>query len=233
MEQYNLESEINNVLNLFETTNMSDVVSILEWFYKTLDNQIIFENDKSADMLYKALISNNYHEIDSPIEELECYKRLMKKSDDNSKERVGYQLISLIMKSLKEHKRISSVLRQFIEIYNETYNKEKTYASMMNSLKECVGESVTYVVLLKGEIKLLTGILESVEEYKSVTINGERYPFVGYQVEISKITSIYGKTLYNNSHVSLSDDLSNIAIIKRKNEELFGNTYDESLKKIY
>ena len=204
MEQFSLKKEVDKQISKFETALINGPVSLLEWFYNSLNINMIFEDESIADVLYKRLESKGYQEINNPIEELECFKRLMRREDDNSAERIGFSLLSLIMKNLHDHKRLSPPLVQFIEIYNETYNQERTYASMMNSLHEAIGENVTFVAIINGQIKLLTGTIENVEDYKSVTISGEKYPFIGFQVAISKITSNFGKILYNNSIVDIN-----------------------------
>lgn len=222
MEQFSLSKEVDLQISKFDAALMNDTVSILEWFYNAMNINMIFEDESIADSMYNRLISKGYKEIENPIEELECFKRLMKREGDNSAERVGYSLISLILKSLHEHKSLTPPLIQFIEIYNETYNQEKTYTTMMNNLRESIGEEVTFVAIINGQIKLLTGNIESVDDYKSVTISGEKYPFIGFQVAISKITSNFGKILYNNSHVALNDNLVDISEINKKTEETFG-----------
>ena len=80
---------------------------------------------------------------------------------------------------------------------------------------------------MHGQLKLLTGIIEEVEPFKSVTISGERYPFVGYEVEINKISSNYGKILYNNSCASINDDLVDVKEIEKRRAKLFGNPEEE------
>lgn len=222
MEQFDLKKEVDTYISKFEAALLQDTVSLLEWFYNIININMIFEDESISNALYKRLIDKGYKEINNLIEELECFKRLMKREADTSAERIGYSLISLIMKNLHEHTRLTPPLIQFIEIYNETYNQERTYASMMNLLHEEIGKSVTFVAIINGQIKLLTGIIESVEDYKSVTISGEKYPFIGFQVAISKITSNFGKILYNNSHVALNDKLIDVGEINRKNEETFG-----------
>lgn len=223
MEQFNLKKEVDTQISKFEAALSRDTVSILEWFYNALNMNMIFEDEDISNTLYKSLIAKGYEEINNPIEELECFKSLMKRDVDTSPERIGQSLISLIMKNLHEHMRLTPPLVQFIEIYNETYNQERTYASMMNLLHEEIGKSVTFVVIVNNQIKLLTGVIEEVEDYKTITISGEKYPFIGFQVAISKITSNFGKILYNNSHVALNDKLIDIGEINKKNEETFGS----------
>lgn len=222
MEQFDLRKEVESQISKFETAIVNGTVSILEWFYNSINIKMIFEDESIADVIYNHLVNKGYKEIDNPLEELECFKRLMKREVDASAERIGNILISLIMNNLHEHKSMTPPLIQFIEIYNETYNQEKTYATMMSNLRASIGENVTFVALINGQIKLLTGTIENVEDYKSITISGEKYPFIGFQVAISKITSNFGKILYNNSHVALNDKLVDISEINKKNEETFG-----------
>lgn len=222
MEQIDLKRKIDLHINKFEIALKQGAVSILEWFYDALDFKMIFEDENISKAIYNRLVEEGYKDIETPIEEFECFKILMKRDQDSSAERVGNSLISLIMKNILEQQSIVPPLIQFIEIYNETYNQERTYAKMMDNLNDSIGDDVTFVAIIDGEIKLLTGTMDDVDVYKSVTINGKKYPFIGFQIAISKITSNFGKILYNNSHVALNDKLVDIEEINQKNEETFG-----------
>lgn len=224
MEQFDLQKEIDLQISQFATAVSNGTVSILEWFYNALNIKMIFENESIANVLYNRLKNNGYEEINNPIEELECFKRLMKRENDDSSERIGKIIISLIMNKLREYSKLEPPLVQFIEIYNETYNQERTYANMMNNLMAAKGESITFVVIIQNQIKLLNGILENVEPYKSIMVNQETYPFIGYQSAISKITSNFGNILYNNSHIALNDKLIDANDINKKAEETFGTS---------
>ena len=96
---------------------------------------------------------------------------------------------------------------------------------MMSSLKEKVGSRVVYVKLSDGEFNLQNGIIESVEEYQAITINGERIPFVGYNTGIKTIYSTEGKYLYNNERLTKEMDLENLESIREANLKTFGDAY--------
>ena len=225
MEQFDLQSSTNVLLEEFDMASNNGTMSILEWFYKAVSYTSIFEKNEYSKRIYDRLIGKGYDEIQSSIEEKNCFKKLMERTEDDSEQRVGYYIISLIMKCLKENKPLPAFLIQFISIYNETYNKKKTYETMMEDLKEAVGEDVTFIVCEYGSIKLLAGTLESVDPFHSVTINGEIYAFIGSQRAISKITNSYGRTIYNNARATDYDKLRDFSIIEKKCVDLFGNNY--------
>ena len=231
MERFDLEVNTANLINEFDKASFNGTISILEWFYKTINYKGIFESDFS-DTIYKRLISNGYTEITNPIEELESFKRLMGSSNNSDAEKVGYTLIALILKCIKDHAALTPSLEQFVALYNEIYNKENTFSHMMELLTESIGKEVVFVIIRECKIELLTGKLEGVEEYHSVTINGEKYPFIGYNVEINKITNSDGTVLYNNNLASSADLLVDYGTIEKKNKDLFGNRYNKELKKV-
>lgn len=231
MEQFNLEVKTANLINEFDKASFLGTVSILEWFYKAINYKGIFESD-FADTIYKRLISLGYQEVTNPIEELESFKNLMQKSSEFDYEKVGFTIISLILKNIKEKTEMPSSLEQFICIYNQTFNKDNTFSAMMKELNNSIGSDIVFAIIRNGKVELLTGTLEEVEDYHSVTINGTKYPFIGYQVEINKITTSDGQVLFSNHLSSTSDILDEYNIIEKKNIELFGNNYNKELKKV-
>ena len=68
MERFDLEVNTANLINEFDKASFNGTISILEWFYKTINYKGIFESDFS-DTIYKRLISNGYTEIKNPKEE--------------------------------------------------------------------------------------------------------------------------------------------------------------------
>lgn len=225
MEQFNLKSSTNNLLEEFELISDKGFMAVLEWFYQAKDFKNIFTTPEYAKRLYNRLVSKGYKEILSAREELECFKELMKKDEQNDGERIGIYLISLIMKSLKEESPLSVSLEQFICIYNEIYNKIRTYESMMENLKNHIGESVVYIINEYGKLKFLSGTLDAVDAFHSVTINGEIKNFIGFQEVLAQITDSDGKVLYNNGQATLYDDLNDYNAIEKRCENLFGNNY--------
>ncbi len=155
----------------------------------------------------------------------------MQNSSTLNSEKLGSTIISLLLKSLSEKAPIPSSLVQFVEIYNEIYNKEATHAEMMKNMQESIGESVVFVVIREGRVELLTGKLNEVDPYHSVTINEEKYPFIGFNIEINKITNNDGKILFNNHLASTTDILDDLNIIEMKKIKLFGNNYKKELRR--
>lgn len=223
MEQFNLQATTKSLLREF--TTCTETQDILYWFNKAKNYKIIFEDKDISRDLYNRLILSGYCEINSPLEELECLKQLMKKDLSTDEKKIGNMLISLILKSLKNAQALSSALEQLLAIYNETYNKELIFSQMMNNLQDAVGESVTFIIIENQEPILKTGTINRVQNYEYVIIDNEKIPFIGYGIEINKITTNYGKMLYNNSRASISDNLTDSEEISRKRTELFGYIY--------
>lgn len=231
MEQFNLEVKTANLISDFDKACSNGTISILEWFYKAINYKGIFESD-FADVMHSKLTLLGYKEVTSPAEELEGFKSLMQKGGYDDSEKVGSTIISLILKCLNEKSPLSQVLEQFISIYNQTFNKEHTFDGMMNALKGAIGSEVTFVLIKEGKIELQTGTLDEVDDYRSVTISGVNYPFIGHNTAINKITTSEVSVLFNNSLSKTTDNLSGEDIIEKKNIELFGNKYTKELKKV-
>lgn len=235
MEQYNYERELELKIKELETAtiNNAGAKSILEWFYVNMDNIDLFEKEEYASLILKTLKNAGFQENTTPKEELDCLNKLLSKHEDNSSEVNGSLIISLIMDSIKNNVRMPIEYKQLVEMYNEKYNKETIMPEMMKTIEEHIGENVTFIVLLNGKIRILTGTLKELDPYKTVTIDDERYPFIGYHVGIIKIVTEFGKMLYNNSYLSNEDNLDDFSVIEKKNQELFGDNYKEALNKLY
>ncbi len=230
MERFDLEANTANLINEFDKASFNGTLSILEWFYKALNYKSLFEGE-FAETIYKRLINQGYTGIQNPTDELNCYKAIMQNSSTLNSEKLGSTIISLLLKSLSEKAPIPSSLVQFVEIYNEIYNKEATHVEMMKNMQESIGESVVFVVIREGRVELLTGKLNEVDPYHSVTINEEKYPFIGFNIEINKITNNDGKILFNNHLASTTDILDDLNIIEMKKIKLFGNNYKKELRR--
>lgn len=227
MEQFDLKMFTRQFLLGFDQACLNGTNAILEWFYKIINYDLVFETYVQATNLYNKLSSYGFTDQLDIKDEVACFKKLMQKEDDYE-QRVGYYIIALIMCSLKENKPLNETLKQFICLYNEIYNKKSTYEYMMESLRDAVNTDVVFTLMRYGKPELKTGKLEKVEDYHSVTINGEVYSFVGVYSEINKITDSYGKVLYNNSRAD--GVLQDSSAIEKKKETLFGENYNKLIK---
>lgn len=231
MPESNKKIELSELLNSFEKADLNNAVSVLEWFYKSINQLLVSENQ--TEIIYNRLIEKGYKEISSAKEELDCYNMLMKDKESASAERIGYVLISLILKSLKEYQTLDMSLVCFIRIFNERFNNEKTYSNMMNYLNESIGKNIIFSGYINGSSFLKNGILEKVDAYKTITVNGERIPFIGYNTAIATVYDDNGNLLYSNTKVGKNYDLTNFSEIEKLNYETFGNNYNDSLKRVY
>lgn len=229
MEKFSLESNVANLINEFNESSFKGAASVLGWFYEAIKYKGIFESSFGTTVL-NTLKNAGYTEVASPKSELENFRILMKSNPDDNEEKVGYTLISLILKSIKETNSISPYLEQLIAVYNQNYNKDKVFKNMMDLLISSVGNYVVFVIIRDSSVKLASGKLEGVIPYQKVIIDGVEYPFIGYNIEINKITSNDGKELFSNILSSPKDDLTDYNIIAKKNRCLFGDNYEETSK---
>lgn len=229
MEHFDVEISIANLINEFSELKTADNLSILDWFYRAINYRSIFES-RFKETIVTVLKEKGVTELTTPKEELESFKSLMKKDETSNVESIGNTLLSLILKSLIENHSITPYLEQLIIVYNETYNKEKTFSEMMRKLKSAIGEEIVFVLIRNRAVELITGKLESVNAYNNVVIDGIEYPFVGQNIEINKISTSSGLVLYSNITASPKDDLTDYKTLEKKKKTLFGNNYNGELK---
>ncbi len=227
MEKFSLESNVANLINEFNELSLKGSSSVLGWFYEAIKYKGIFESSFGT-TVFNTLKNAGYTEVTSTKDELENFKVLMQSNPTDNEEKVGYTLISLILKSIKETNSISPYLEQLIAVYNQNYNKDKVFKNMMDLLSSSVGNYVVFVIIRDASVKLASGKLEGVIPYQKVIIDGVEYPFIGYNIEINKITSNDGKELFSNILSSPKDDLTDYNVIAKKNRCLFGDNYKEN-----
>ena len=225
MPRFNLIDEVNQILEEFERVDFKDINSILGWFYKAIYHNSMYTDLNISNYLYNKLRSNGYMEIEYSKEAIKDFYSLLNRNLNIEPNKIANAIISQIMFSLKNSESFDEGLNSYIKYYNEKYNHDKITQDMMSSLKEKVGSRVVYVKLSDGEFNLQNGIIESVEEYQAITINGERIPFVGYNTGIKTIYSTEGKYLYNNERLTKEMDLENLESIREANLKTFGDAY--------
>lgn len=191
----------------------------------------MFEITEVSDLVYKKLISNGYREVISDEEEAKTYYSLINARMMNMDD-LANNIIALILKSLKEHKNLDLTILSFIKIFNEQFNSEVVFSLMMEKLKNNLGSRVVVNLVTNNEFVLKVGILDKVDEYVSINIDGENIPFIGINTAINKIASQTGNTLYNNSRVIPSIDLSNNTNIVKLNESIFKDNYRQAVAKV-
>lgn len=225
------QNRINLYISELDKVDLTNSLSILEWFYKVSDASIMFEITEVSDLVYKKLISNGYREVISDEEEAKTYYSLINARMMNMDD-LANNIIALILKSLKEHKNLDLTILSFIKIFNEQFNSEVVFSLMMEKLKNNIGSRVVVNLVTNNEFVLKVGILDKVDEYVSINIDGENIPFIGINTAINKIASQTGNTLYNNSRVIPSIDLSNNTNIVKLNESIFKDSYRQAVAKV-
>lgn len=225
------QNRINLYISELDKVDLTNPLSILEWFYKVSDASIMFEITEVSDLVYKKLISNGYREVISDEEEAKTYYSLINARMMNMDD-LANNIIALILKSLKEHKNLDLTILSFIKIFNEQFNSEVVFSLMMEKLKNNLGSRVVVNLVTNNEFVLKVGILDKVDEYVSINIDGENIPFIGINTAINKIASQTGNTLYNNSRVIPSIDLSNSGDVVKLNESIFKDSYRQAVAKV-
>lgn len=225
------QNRINLYIRELDKVDLTNPLSVLEWFYKVSDASIMFEITEVSDLVYKKLISNGYREVISDEEEAKTYYSLINARMMNMDD-LANNIIALILKSLKEHKNLDLTILSFIKIFNEQFNSEVVFSLMMEKLKNNLGSRVVVNLVTNNEFVLKVGILDKVDEYVSINIDGENIPFIGINTAINKIASQTGNTLYNNSRVIPSIDLSNSGDVVKLNESIFKDSYRQAVAKV-
>ena len=231
MEKNIYQNRINLYISELDKVDLTNPLVVLEWFCKIRDAFVMFELTEVSDLVYNKLISQGYREVISNEEEIKTYYSLvnsrMMNMDDLSR-----NIIALILKQLKEHKALDLTITSFINMFNEKFNTEDIFNLMMERLKNNIGIRIVATIVVNNEFILKVGTLNQVNDYVSITVDEETIPFIGKNIAISKINSINGNSLYNNSRVIPSMDLSNATNITRLNEEIFKDNYRQAVAKV-
>lgn len=231
MEKNIYQNRINLYINELDKVDLANPLVVLEWFYKVSDASIMFQISEVSDLIYTKLINNGYGEVLSSEEEAKTYYSLINARMINLDD-LARNIIALILKSIKEHKSIDLTVQSFIKIFNEKFNAEDIFNLMMERLKNNIGTRIVATIVVNNEFILKVGTLNQVNDYVSIIIDEETIPFIGKNVAISKINNINGNSLYNNSRVIPSMDLSNVTNITRLNEEIFKDNYRQAVAKV-
>lgn len=231
MEKNIYQNRINLYINELDKVDLANPLVVLEWFYKVSDASIMFQISEVSNLIYSKLINNGYREVLSSEEEAKTYYSLINARMINLDD-LARNIIALILKSIKEHKSIDLTVQSFIKIFNEKFNAEDIFSLMMERLKNNIGTRIVATIVVNNEFILKVGTLNQVNDYVSITIDEEIIPFIGKNIAISKLNSINGNSLYNNSRVIPSMDLSNATNITRLNEEIFKDNYRQAVAKV-
>lgn len=240
MREFNLQNEVNNLLESLDDVDFSNVKSILGWFYKGIDYNSMYENLEIAKYVYFKLKENGYRAMVNPEEELKTFNALINSKGKVDPGILGKSIISQIMESIRKCRSFNTSLTYLIEMYNQLYNKEYACSIMMNSLKNNIGNEILYVAFNEGVRILRTGTLLNVEPYKSITVTdpesspgygGIRIPFVGFRTAITSIHSSSGMCLYSNSLIEEGYNIQDFKKIEKLNMDTFGENYNNTIKR--
>lgn len=198
MKSFSLVGEAQKLIDEFNGLNLSNAFNVLEWFYKTIDFNSMFEDKDISSYIYSTLTNVGYQTNLDPVDDLANFKRLMNSGTTASSIDIANALIRQILYTIKESNSLSMTMICLIQAFNEKYNKKFAYNYMMENLKECIGEKIVYTGLKNGEYFIKAGILTYVSDFKFFTVNGQEIEFFGDDETILTIQSEMGKIVFNN-----------------------------------
>lgn len=225
------QNRINLYINELDKLDLTNPLVILEWFYKISDAFVMFELPEVSDLVYQKLSSSGYVGVISDEEEAKTYYSLIESRMINMDD-LARNIISLVLKRLKNHQVFDLTIISFINIFNEKFNNEAVFRLMMQRLRSNIGSRVVVNVITNNDFSLRVGTLNQVDDFVSITLDDEVIPFIGFNLAINKIASLNGSSLYNNSRVIPSIDLSHQVNITKLNEDIFKDSYRQAVAKV-
>lgn len=231
METHTLfRKKFNSYLLEFDEIKDYNASNVLMWFYKFKDAIVMFDIGEISDFVYNRLKNSGYDEIHDINDERNILFSL-NNEDEANKDVIARKILAIILRRLKEHNGLDLVIVSLIEIYNEKFNREIVLKYMMKSLHDSIGSRITFNAIKNGEFLLVTGELNEVEDYKTITVDGVKYSFVELNFGIIKIANDKGCVIYNNSSLNTSINLGNSVVVKKLNQELFDNNDGQEIVK--
>lgn len=199
LKAFSLIGETQKLVNELKSLNLSNAFDVLEWFYKTIDFNSMFEDREISDYVYATLVSAGYTTNSDPVSDLTSFKKLMNSGSSASEMDIAESLIRQALNAIKEHHSLDMTLICLIQAFNEKYNKKFAYSYMMDNMKKCIGEKIVYTGRRNGEYFIETGVLTYVSDFKFFTVNGQEIEFFGDDVTILNIQSSTGEIIFNNN----------------------------------
>lgn len=199
MKAFNLVGEVQKLVDELKSLNLSNAFDVLEWFYKTVDYNSMFEDIEISNYVYATLVSAGYMTSADPETDLASFKKLMNSASTANEIEIAESLIRQALHAIKEHHSLSMTLICLIQTFNEKYNKKFAYGYMMENMKKCIGEKIVYTGKRNGEFFIETGVLTYVSDFKFFTVNGEEIEFFGDDVTILSIQSSTQEIIFNNN----------------------------------
>lgn len=199
MKAFNLMDEVQKLIDELKTINLSNAFSVLEWFYKAIDYNSMFEDKDISNYVFNTIKEAGYLPVLDPVKDLASFKQLMNSGASSSELEIANALIRQILYAIGESRSLDMTLICLIQAFNEKYNKQFAYGLMMENLKECIGEKIVYTGIKNGEYFIETGILNYVSDFKFFTVNGVEIELFGDETSILTIQSATNKILFNNN----------------------------------
>lgn len=199
MKSFSLIGETQKLIDELKSLNLSNAFDVLEWFYKTIDFNSMFEDNEISNYVYATLVSAGYTTNADPVSDLTSFKKLMNSASTASEMDIAESLIRQALKAIQEHHALDMTLICLIQAFNEKFNKKFAYGYMMENMKKSIGEKIVYTGRRNGEYFIETGVLTYVSDFKFFTVNGQEIAFFGDEVSILNIQSSTGEIIFNNN----------------------------------
>ena len=181
--------------------SIEDRNEILKWLAEAYYYNEELKRDKIYDELY-IMLSSKYKPLTEDPEALQLVKEVGKGDKEPSMRAMSLIVLEQIMIGLKGGLGLDTEhgIDKMLFDYHFKFNKDFINSIYMNQLHNKIGDKV-YVVGKHERVPLLeTGILEHVDDYKSVTVNGTEYGFLGYKHYIRSISDDDKNVLYYNGN---------------------------------
>lgn len=199
MIAFDICEETSKLINDFNHINFNNALSVLEWLYKALEFNSMFEDKNISDYIYNTLTAAGYKTMNNPIIELSNFTKLMQSGKNVNVMEIANSLISQVLSVIKSYYSLDPSLICLIQTFNEKFNKNFTYNYMMENLRQYIGEEVIYTGLKNNEYFIKTGRLFAVNDFKSVIIGREEVLLFEGDIILKTIQARDGKNLFNNN----------------------------------
>lgn len=217
MNSINLTSEVNKIIEEFDSLDHSNTKKVLEWFYKTKEFNSMYESPMIREYILGELSLEGQHTKENFNE---TFKRVLKgetlsKIDEEN-------ILTEILSSIQINEGITERLISLLEIYVEKYDLYYANDLMMEKLEKHIGKRVVLMGYYHGDRIFLNGPLDNVIPYESVTVDSVIYPFIGSGVALTQISSSTGEKLYSNKFIEPGYNIEDNSIVEELKRKKFG-----------
>lgn len=181
--------------------DIEDRNELLKWFA-----QAYYHNDELLehgvyDEIYIRL-SSKYKPLTEDAKVLELLKNIKQGKKEATVNNMSLIVLEQIMIGLKGELGldVKNGIDKMLFDYHSRFNKEFINELYMEHLESNVGKKVVIVGRYEKQPMLETGMLEEVEPYRSVKVNGQDIKFIGFKHYIKSIRDEDNRVIFNNAN---------------------------------